>query len=127
MTLLGNIIWFIFGGFFEALGWWFFGILWYISIIGIPVGRQCFKMARLQLAPFGKEVVDRGSSPLGLIANIIWVIFFGWELALANLISAAIFAITIIGIPFAKQSLKLALVSFMPFGKEIEKVRKYSN
>ena len=121
MSFLGNIIWFIFGGFLEALGWWFAGILWYISIIGIPVGKQCFKMAQLRLAPFGKEVVDEGSNPLGMIANIIWVIFFGWELALINFLSALFFAITIIGIPFAKQNLKLALVSFMPFGKKIIK------
>ncbi len=119
MSLLGNIIWFIFGGFFEAVAWWFAGILWYISIIGIPVGRQCFKMAKLQLAPFGKQVVDRGTKPLGMIANIIWLVFFGWELALMNLISALIFAITIVGLPFAKQNLKLAAVAFMPFGKDI--------
>ncbi len=119
MSLIGNIIWIIFGGFFEAFAWFFAGILWCISIIGIPVGKQCFKMARLQLAPFGKEVVDNGTGPLGLIANIIWIIFFGWELALMNIVSALIFTITIIGIPFAKQSLKLARVSFMPFGKKI--------
>ena len=122
MSLLGNIIWFIFGGFIEAVGWWLAGILCYISIIGIPIGKQCFKMARLQLAPFGKKVVDKGSNSLGMVANIIWIILFGWELALMNLTSALFFAITIIGIPFAKQSLKLALVSFMPFGKDIKKI-----
>ena len=120
MSLLGNIIWFIFGGFIEALGWWFAGILWFISIIGIPVGKQCFKLARMQLAPFGKEIVEKKSSSLGFIANIIWLIFFGWELAVLNLTSAIFFAITIIGLPFAKQSLKLARISLMPFGKEIK-------
>lgn len=119
MSFLGNLIWFIFGGFFEAVGWWIAGILWCLSIIGIPVGKQCFKMARLQLAPFGKEVVNKGNGPLGLVANIIWVLFFGWELALMNIISALIFTITIIGIPFARQNMKLARVSLMPFGKEI--------
>lgn len=119
MSFIGNLIWFIFGGFFEAIGWFMAGILWCISIIGIPVGKQCFKMARLQLAPFGKEVVDNGTGPLGLIANIIWIVFFGWELALMNIAAALFFALTIIGIPFAGQSLKLARVSFMPFGKEI--------
>ncbi|RCW89219.1 uncharacterized membrane protein YccF (DUF307 family) [Halanaerobium sp. DL-01] len=120
MSLLGNIIWFIFGGFIEAVGWWFFGILWYATIIGIPVGKQCFKLAKMQLAPFGKKVVEKESSTIGFIANIIWIIFFGWELAVANLISALIFAVTIIGIPFAKQSLKLAYLSLMPFGKDIK-------
>ncbi len=123
MSLIGNIIWFIFGGFIQSIGWLLAGIIWSITIIGIPVGKQCFKMAKLQLAPFGKEVVDEGSSSLGMIANIIWVLLFGWEIALANLVSALIFAITIVGIPFAKQNFKLAKVSLMPFGKEVRKIR----
>jgi uncharacterized membrane protein YccF (DUF307 family) len=122
MTLLGNIIWFIFGGLIEAIGWWFAGLVWSITIIGIPVGKQCFKMAKMQLAPFGKKIVEKDSSSIGMIANIIWIILFGWELAVINLISALIFAVTIIGIPFAKQSLKLVYLSLMPFGKDIEKV-----
>ncbi|MGM0370013.1 MAG: YccF domain-containing protein [Bacillota bacterium] len=121
MRLLGNIIWFIFGGLIEGLLWLFFGLLCSITIIGIPIGKQCFKIAGMQFAPFGKQVVDKNNSSLGLIANIVWVVLFGWELALANLISALIFAVTIIGLPFAKQSLKLAHVSLMPFGKEIVK------
>ena len=75
MSCLGNIIWFIFGGFFGALGWICTGILWCISIIGIPVGLQCFKMARLQFAPFGKEVVTISDSGGNLILNILWIIF----------------------------------------------------
>lgn len=76
MTFIGNIIWFVFGGFIHALGWFLSGVLWSITIIGIPYGRQCFKMAKLQLAPFGKKVVDeKGGSPLYFIANIIWIIF----------------------------------------------------
>lgn len=122
MSTIGNIIWFIFGGLFEAIGWWIAGILWSITIIGIPVGKQCFKMAKMQLAPFGKEVVEKEKSSIGLIANIIWIIVFGWEIALINLTSALIFAVTIIGLPFAKQSLKLAYLSLMPFGKDIRKI-----
>ncbi|MGM0500893.1 MAG: YccF domain-containing protein [Bacillota bacterium] len=121
MSLLGNIIWFIFGGLIEGVLWLFFGVLCSITIIGIPIGKQCFKIAGMQMAPFGKKVVAKSNSSLGLIANIIWIILFGWELALANLISALIFGITIIGIPFAKQSLKLAKLSLMPFGKDIVK------
>lgn len=121
MNLLGNIIWFIFGGLVEGLMWLLFGLLCSITIIGIPIGKQCFKIAGMQFAPFGKQIVQKDDSPLGLIANIIWIIFFGWELALANLISALIFGVTIIGIPFAVQSLKLAQLSLMPFGKDIVK------
>ena len=121
VTLIGNIIWFIFGGFFQALIWFIAGIICFITIIGIPVGFQCFKMAKLQLAPFGKEVVQTKSSAVGLLGNILWLIFFGWELALANLISAGFFAITIIGIPFAVQSLKMAKLSLFPFGREVRR------
>ena len=123
MSLLGNIIWFIFGGFIQAIGWYLAGIICYITIIGIPAGRQCFKLAKLQLAPFGKKVVNKGDnhSPLGLLANVLWLIFFGWELFLANITAALFFAITIIGIPFAMQSFKLAKLSLFPFGKDIVK------
>lgn len=120
MSCLGNIIWFIFGGFFNALGWYLFGIVWCITIVGIPVGLQCFKMGRLQLAPFGKEVVESNSSGLtSFVLNIFWIIFGGFELFLANLVSAILLCITIVGIPFAIQSLKMAKLSLMPFGKEI--------
>jgi len=119
MGCLGNIIWFLLGGFFNALGWLFIGLLWCITIIGIPVGLQCFKMAQLQLAPFGKEIVTVDNGAGSLLLNILWLIFGGIALALANLLSALLLAITIIGIPFAVQCLKMAKLSLMPFGKEV--------
>jgi len=119
LSLLGNIIWIIFGGLFEAIGWLLAGIILSITIIGLPFGIQCFKIAKVQLAPFGKKIVTANDNGTNLIMNIIWIIFFGWEIALMNLISALIFAITIIGLPFAKQNLKLAKVSLFPFGKKI--------
>lgn len=119
MSCLGNIIWMIFGGFFNALGWLVIGLLWCLSIIGIPIGIQCFKMARLQLAPFGKQVVDVDNGAVNLVLNILWIIFGGLGLCISNLISAFLLCITIVGIPFAAQSLKLAKLSLMPFGKEI--------
>lgn len=119
MSCIGNLIWFIFGGFFNAIGWFLAGLLWCITIIGIPVGLQCFKLAKLQLFPFGKEIVTVNDSGLNLLFNILWLIFGGIELCIVNLISAVILCITIIGIPFAGQCLKLAKLSLMPFGKEI--------
>ncbi|MBE6053592.1 MAG: YccF domain-containing protein [Clostridium sartagoforme] len=119
MSCLGNIIWIIFGGFFNALGWLLAGVLWSITIIGIPIGAQCFKMARLQFAPFGKEVITTNDSSTSLVLNILWLIFGGLELCIANLVSAFFLCITIVGIPFAAQSLKLAKLSLMPFGKEV--------
>lgn len=121
MSCLGNIIWIIFGGLFGAIGWCFTGLIWCITIIGIPVGMQCFKMARLQLAPFGKEVVTVSDSSGNLIMNILWLIFGGLELCIANIISGLILCITIVGIPFAAQSFKMAKLSLMPFGKKLYK------
>lgn len=122
MSLIGNIIWIIFGGLIEAIAWLIAGILLSITIIGIPFGMQCFKIAGVQLAPFGKDIITKSDSGTNLLLNIVWIILFGWEIALMNLISAFIFAITIIGIPFAKQNIKLARVSLFPFGKKIIKV-----
>lgn len=121
MSTIGNIIWIIFGGLAGAIGWCVSGVILCVTIIGIPFGKQCFKMASLQLAPFGKEVKSTGSGAMGFLGNIIWLIFFGWELALGNAIMGILFAITIVGIPFAKQSFKLANLSLMPFGKEVSK------
>lgn len=94
------------------------GCLWCITIIGIPIGLQCFKFATLSLAPFGKDIVYRGGG-VSVILNILWLIFSGIPLALGHLASAVLLAITIIGIPFAAQSLKMARLALMPFGAEI--------
>ena len=119
MSCIGNIIWIILGGLVNSLVWLFWGLLWCLTIIGIPVGLQCFKMARLQLAPFGKEVISTNDSGTNFILNILWIIFGGFSLCIANLISAVLLCISIIGIPFAIQSLKIAKLSLMPFGKEV--------
>ena len=119
MSCLGNIIWIIFGGFFNALGWLFAGLLWCLTIVGIPVGFQCFKMASLQFAPFGKEVVTVSDSAGNLLLNILWLLFGGLALCIGNLVSAVLLCVTIVGIPFAAQCFKLAKLSSMPFGKEI--------
>ena len=118
MSLLGNILWFIFGGFFSGLSWVLSGVIWCITIIGIPYGKQCFKFASISFAPFGKEIEYGGGVP-SLFANVIWIIFFGWEMALGNLIVGCIWCITIVGIPFGKQFFKMARLSFMPFGASV--------
>lgn len=118
MRLLGNILWFILGGFVMAVSWFAAGILWCLTIIGIPVGIQCFKFAALSLWPFGKEIVYHPSTSSFLL-NVIWLVFSGWILALEHFVGGILLAITIIGIPFAKQSFKLARLALMPFGAEI--------
>lgn len=118
MRLLGNILWFILGGFVMAVSWFATGILWCLTIIGIPVGIQCFKFAALSLWPFGKEIVYHPSTGSFLL-NVIWIVVSGWVLAVEHIVTGILLAITIIGIPFAKQSIKLARLALMPFGAEI--------
>lgn len=121
MNLLGNFIWLICGGLLSAIAWTIVGILWSVTIIGLPIGLQCFKIASLSLSPFGR-VVESGGSGGSLILNILWLIFGGIELATAHLVVGLILCLTIVGLPFGKQFFKFAQLSLMPFGAEI-----YSN
>ena len=121
MKTLGNILWVIFGGAVGTLTWFLLGILWCVTIVGIPLGKQCFKLAKLTFLPFTKEVEKESDSTIGLVANIFWVIFTGWEMALANILTGVLLCITIIGIPFGKQYFKLAKLSFAPFGYEVKR------
>ncbi len=121
MSLLGNIIWLIFGGLLTGLAYILGGLLLCITIVGIPFGLQSIKLGVATFAPFGKEIVegDDPNSPLRILFNILWIIFFGWEIALAHLFSAGLLAITIIGIPFALQHIKLIPLALMPFGRDL--------
>ena len=118
MKLLGNILWFVFGGFLSGFAWLFSGLLWCITIIGIPYGVQCFKFASLSFFPFGKEVVYGGGA-ISTLANIIWLVFFGIWMALSNFVVGLLWCVTIIGIPFGKQFFKIAKLALTPFGAEI--------
>jgi uncharacterized membrane protein YccF (DUF307 family) len=121
MNLLGNIIWLIFGGFLAGLGYIMGGLLLCLTIIGIPFGVQAMRLGVATFAPFGKSVVptSRSQGCLPLTFDIIWILLFGWEIALAHLTSAVLLGITIIGIPFAIQHLKLIPVALFPFGQEL--------
>ncbi len=121
MGCLGNFIWFICGGFISGLGWILSGILWCITIIGIPVGMQCFKFAELAFFPFGKEIRYGGGAG-SLLLNIIWIIVTGIPMAVASLIFGAILCVTVIGIPFGLQHFKIAKLALMPFGSTIERI-----
>lgn len=118
MNFLGNVLWFIFGGLFSGLSWILSGVIWCITIIGIPYGIQCFKFAILSFAPFGKEIEYEGG-PVSFIANVIWIIFFGIPMALENLLFGCLWCITIVGIPFGLQFFKIAKLSLAPFGARI--------
>ena len=128
MSVIGNFLWFILGGVFMGLGWWLAGVLAFVSIIGIPWGRACFVIGTFTFFPFGKEAIDRedlsgqgdiGTGGFGTLGNIIWFILAGWWLALGHVMSAIACFVTIIGIPFAVQHLKLAGIALAPIGKAI--------
>jgi uncharacterized membrane protein YccF (DUF307 family) len=121
MNLLGNIIWLIFGGLMAALGYITGGFLLCITIIGLPWGLQCFKLAFVVLWPFGKEIVPKqgNSGCLALFCNIVWLVFGGLYTAFIHLAFAALLFITIIGIPFARQHLKLMELSLLPFSRDV--------
>jgi len=118
MGCLGNIIWFIFGGLIMGVSWLIAGLLCCLTVVGIPVGVQCFKLAGLCFFPFGREVVY-GGGPVSLLLNIIWLVFCGIPLAIEAAVIGAIFYITIIGIPFGVQCFKIAKLALMPFGARV--------
>ncbi len=122
MSLLGNIIWLIFGGLIAGLGYIVGGLLLCLTIIGIPFGLQSIKLGVATFTPFGKEIVEteNANSTLRVIFNVLWLLVFGWGIALAHLTSAVLLAITIIGIPFAKQHIKLIPIALFPFGRTLQ-------
>lgn len=121
MRTIGNLIWIVFGGIIIFLEYLIASLILCITIIGIPFGLQTFKLAGLALWPFGKEIVHTrdANGCLSIFMNLIWLIFGGIWICLTHLVFALLFAITIIGIPFAMQHLKLAGLALTPFGREI--------
>ncbi len=121
MSLIGNIIWLIFGGFLAGLGYILGGLVLCITIIGIPLGIKAIRFGFMVMLPFGKSVeqTDGGDGCLSLVFNIIWLVLFGWEIALAHIVFGIIFGITIIGIPFAQQHFKLVPVALFPFSYKL--------
>lgn len=122
MSLLGNLLWIILGGgIFVALCYLLGGIVLCVTIVGIPFGVQCFKLAWMSLVPFGRNIDSTGSAQgfVPILMNIIWLVCGGLEVAAVHLVFAALCAITIIGIPFAKQHMKLLRLALVPFGAKI--------
>jgi len=123
-----NFLWFVLGGVLMGLAWWLAGIVAYITIIGIPWGKACFVMGQFSFFPFGKEAISRrelhqtddiGTGALGTIGNIIWFILAGVWLAIGHVACAIANFVTIIGIPFGIQHLKLAGIALAPIGKTV--------
>lgn len=119
MGFLGNLIWFLFGGLISGLSWGLVGCLWCITIVGIPIGLQCFKFAALAFLPFGKEV-SYGGGVGSLLLNVIWLLVSGIPLALEHISFGILFCITVVGIPFGLQHFKIAKLALMPFGAHVQ-------
>lgn len=128
MRAIGNFLWFVLGGVLMGLMWWLAGIVAAITIVGIPWARACFVIGQFTFLPFGREAIDRyelssrediGTSVLGVVGNIIWFVFGGLWLAIGHLCSALCCFVTVIGIPFGIQHLKLAGIALWPIGKTI--------
>ena len=128
MRIIGNILWFILGGVYMGLAWFLAGLLAFLSIIGIPWGRACFVIGVFTFFPFGKEAIGRdelkqkddiGTGTLGVLGNVVWFVFAGIWLAIGHVMSALFCFLTIIGIPFGIQHLKLAGIALAPIGKTI--------
>ncbi|WP_027696541.1 YccF domain-containing protein [Vibrio litoralis] len=132
MRTIGNILWFLLGGVFMGLFWWLAGLICILTIICIPWAKSCFIIGTFTFFPFGKEAVkrneltfkeDMGTGFLGMLGNVVWFVFAGIWLALGHLASALACFVTIIGIPFGIQHIKLAVISLAPIGQTI--VKKY--
>lgn len=125
MSLLGNIIWLVFGGFFVGVEYILSGLLLCLTIIGIPFGLRSIKLGAAAFTPFGREVVDaEHQGPLKLVFDIVWILLFGWEIALTHLASALVLALTIVGIPFAMQHLKLIPLALFPFNMDLREASR---
>jgi uncharacterized membrane protein YccF (DUF307 family) len=123
-----NAIWFVMGGFIAGLAWLLAGVIMAITIIGLPWARSCFMLARFSFWPFGYDIVSRdklygredlGTGALGTLGNVVWFVLAGWWLAIMHISAAIALAVTIIGIPFAWQHVKLAIASLFPVGKTV--------
>ena len=128
MSLLLNILWIVFGGAWMAIAWLVAAAIMAVTIIGLPWARAAFNIAQYTFVPFGFTAVSRreltgmpdiGTGPLGVAGNLLWLVFAGWWLALAHVVTAFLLAITLIGIPFAWAHLKLAGLALWPIGKTI--------
>ena len=128
LRALLNLLWFVLGGLVMGLGWWLAGLVCALSIVGLPWARSCFVIGSFSFWPFGQEAISRreltgrgdlGTGPLGLLGNVLWFLVAGWWLAIGHLASALACFVTIVGIPFGIQHIKLALIALAPVGQQV--------
>jgi len=121
MKTIANIFWVLLGGLELALGWLLAGLLCCLTIVGIPFGKQCFKLAGFVLWPFGRQVEYATGGAVNFLLNLLWILLLGWELALGALVVGVVWCATIIGIPFGLQAFKFAKLAILPFGAKVER------
>jgi len=124
MKTIGNVIWLVLSGFWLGIGFALAGVLCFITIIGIPFGVQAFKLAGFAFWPFGRSIVptEEGSGVLETVFNVMWLVLFGWGLFVSAMVSAFALCLTIIGIPFALQAVKIGVLALWPFGRTVVKL-----
>ncbi|MCL2080563.1 MAG: YccF domain-containing protein [Oscillospiraceae bacterium] len=122
MKIIGNILWLFFGGIISAIIWAGIGLILCVTVIGIPFGMQCLKIAGFVLWPFGRDITPGGFGLMGAVGNVIWILVCGIELCVAHAIFGLLLCVTVIGIPFGLQHFKLAKLAFIPFGAEIRRI-----
>jgi uncharacterized membrane protein YccF (DUF307 family) len=120
MRTIGNILWFVLAGWWLALGYLVAGVLACVLIITIPFGIAAFRLAGYAVWPFGRRVVvARGAGLPSLVGNVIWIVLFGWELAILHVVAGVLLMLTIIGIPLGIASFKLAVLALVPLGTRV--------
>ncbi len=120
MRLILNVFWLIFGGLFLALGYALAGVVACVLIITIPFGLAAFRMANYALWPFGRTIERKETAGVGsMIGNVIWIVLFGWWLAIGHLSLGIVQCVTIIGIPLGLANFKLIPISLFPLGSRI--------
>ena len=119
ITILLNMLWLVLGGVVSTIGWLLAGLMWCVTIVGIPIGIQCFKLSALSFSPFGKEVEFEDIGAVSFLMNVAWFLLTGIELAAINFLIGALCCLTIVGIPFGIQYFKIARLSLSPFGARI--------
>ena len=118
LKAIKNILWILLGGLWLAVLWGTVGVLLCLTIVGVPFGVQCFKLAKLSFLPFEKKIITHFKEHP--VANIIWAFLGGWEMALIYLTFGIANCITIIGIPKGIQCFKIMKLAFVPFGAKIK-------
>jgi uncharacterized membrane protein YccF (DUF307 family) len=124
MRLVLNVIWLVLAGFWMFLAYLVVGVLWCITVIGIPFGIASFRIGFFALWPFGRTVVSKPGAGLGSgIGNVLWFVLSGIWLAIGHAVTGVLLCLTVIGIPLGLGSFKLIPVSLLPLGKDIVPVR----